>query len=56
MSKKNRRNKEEFDIEDFLMESEYDINVYEINKIKRKERREQKRKNKNKKDRFMEEY
>lgn len=57
MSKKDKRNKENFYVEDFLAESEYDIGAYEMGKIKRKERRElKKRKDKNKRNRFLEEY
>lgn len=57
MSKKDKRNKENFYVEDFLAESEYDIGAYEMEKIKRKERRElKKRKDKNKRNRFLEEY
>lgn len=57
MSKKNQKNQNDISIEEFLLDYNYDISAYEIEKVKRKERRDQKRKkDKNRRDRFLEEY
>lgn len=57
MSKKNQKNQNDISIEEFLLDYNYDISAYEIEKVKCKERRDQKRKkDKNRRDRFLEEY